>query len=42
MAYDVNTVRGSAGDKVEDAVYALLGLAFLPVVLILALIDRFG
>ena len=42
MAYDFDSVRGSAGDKVEDAVYALLGLAFLPVVLILALIDRFG
>ena len=36
MAHDFDSVRGSAGDMVEDAVLVLLGLAMLPAAVLLA------
>ena len=42
MSYDVYSVRGrcgSAADVVEDAIMAFLGIAMLPAVIIMALID---
>ena len=43
MPYDFNSYHGrtgSAADVVEDLTYMVLGIAFLPCALLLALVDK--